>query len=623
MPGLIGYVGSTISNQTNEQSLARMARALEPENRFHTETYEREGFGLGRVTLGLVNGEPQPLWNEDQSMCIFMEGELFDYDDLKQDLLNRGHRFRINNDAEFALHLFEEFGDDFVTRLNGIFSLSIWDEKERRLILANDRLGLHPLYYAHHEGRLTYGSGVRALLADSVLPRRVDPVGIAQFLTFDHLLGDRTLVCEARLLPPASLLAYQDGRLTVRPYWAPRHPLTYELRKEEEWMEELLFVLRRAIGRQAKDDLPAGLLLSGGLDSRVLLAMLREGPYRNKAIQTFTWGIPGCDDARYAKEVAVKLGSSHHFYELKPDWLLGLAEECVRITDGMGNLVNLHARATLDEEAKHAQVLYKGFLGDAMFGFALTHKFWADYDDETRIRVHLQVHDDMNVITFKPWDHATTFTEAFQQQIGDAVLDSYRAGMDESGSTLLADQRIYFDYRQRVPRHTLNGVQAVRSRAVVRLPFMDKDLVEFALTVPPGMRLGRRVMHDAFTRAYPELAKIPIPNTGLPMVDCLRSLRGRAAQWLRWHLHAFGVPGIAASSKRPYKDYSNWFRTVLRDWIEDTLLDDRTLQRGYIRPDLIRNLVAEHMAGSEHTMKLGALMSLELWHRQYIDRPAA
>jgi asparagine synthase (glutamine-hydrolysing) len=360
------------------------------------------------------------------------------------------------------------------------------------------------------------------------------------------------------------------------------------------------------------------MLLSGGLDSRALLALLQDETDLSR-FPTFTWGIPNCDDARFSREVARKLGTEHRFFELKPDWLLHHAAECVRATDGMGNIVNLHARATLDQEAEYAQVLYKGFLGDAMMGFAQRHQHWADYDSETAIQAHLNVHRSQGVVTFGPEDHRDLFTLEMQREIGDAVMDEYRAGMAASCSRQLADQRIYYDYCQRVPRHTLNGVQVVRSRAVVRLPFADNDLVDLMLQVPPGMRFQRRIMRNAFIRDFPDLARIPLPDTGLPMLDCARDIWIRSQRWMRWHLGKTGLMRKNYLGRRPYKDYATWFRTDLRDWVESVLLDSRSLQRGYFQPSFVRNVVQEHMAGKDHSIRLGAFMTVELWHRQFID----
>jgi asparagine synthase (glutamine-hydrolysing) len=305
---------------------------------------------------------------------------------------------------------------------------------------------------------------------------------------------------------------------------------------------------------------------------------------------------------------------------LKSDWLLDMADEAVRITDGMGNLVNLHALATLEAESALAKILYKGFLGDAMMGFGLRHQLWSNYNDQITTAAHLQVHRDQGVITFDPErDHKDLFTEAFQNEIHTAVIDNYISGMKDAETPVLADQRIYFDFYQRVPRMTIKGIEVARHRTMVRLPFADKELVEFSLTIPPGLRYQRRLLKNAVIRAFPKLAQIPITETGLPMMFCGREVLFQANRLIRWHLHHSGLKWISPDLRRPYQDYNNWFRTILRPWIENILLSDRSLQRGYYNPEYIRTLITEHMAGADNTVRIGALMSIELWHRQFID----
>ncbi|HID53940.1 MAG TPA: hypothetical protein EYP41_18120 [Anaerolineae bacterium] len=621
MPGLIGFYGRFHPDDP-PQFLKDMARALEPdETLYQTDLYQQADIGLGRVSLGILNPEAQPLWNADKSIALVMIGELYDTQDLRQDLQRRGYQFRLNNDAELALHLYQEYGDEFALKLNGAFAVAIWDEPSRKLRIVNDRLGLFPLYYAHGRKGLLFASGARALLVDPDLPRCPDRLGMAQFLIFDHMLHDHTLLQDVKLFPQASILTYRDGQMDIRRYWDMRYPEAYQLRREEDLMEEAIHLLRQAVYREAAhDDLPAGLLLSGGMDSRAILALLTENETPlARPLQTFTWGIPGCDDARYARELAKLRGVEHHFYELKPDYLLHTADNAVRLTDGLGNIINLHALATLDQEAERVKVIYKGFLGDAMFGFALRYQHWASYDADTVIQAHFQVHEDQGVINYS-WDEFDQLlTDNFQRGIGDGVMAEYRQGMLDSQATLLANQRLYFDMRQRVPRMTMNGVEVVRSRTAVRLPFADNDLLEFSMSVPPGLLQNRRLIHTAIIHAFPDLAKVPSTLTGLPMLSNFREIVTRSGNLLRWHLHKRGLSKHDGPVRRPYKDYNLWFRTALRGWVEDTLLNDHALQRGYFNPDTVRNLVNEQMNGANHAGRIGALMTLELWHRQFMD----
>lgn len=618
MPGLVGFV-KQMNQERAAELLKHMASALESEDRFQVDLYQNGQVGLGRVSLGLMNPQPQPIWNEDQSLCLVMEGEIYDYQELKRNLLAHGHRFQINNNAEFALHMYEEFGEDFAAKLNGAFIIAIWDLRNKKLVVVNDRLGLFPLYYARVSDGLIFASGVRALLADASLPHDINHVAIAQFLTFDHMLDDRTLLTDVHLFPQASVLAFSDNQLNIQPYWRLKYADKYPLCSEAHYTEQLMHYLHQATNRQAMDNESTGLMLSGGLDSRILLALLAESP-AGKKLHSFTWGIPGCDDARYAKEASKVTGIPYHFFELKPDWLLHKANEAVRITDGLGNIVNLHALAALEAETEYAKVIYKGFMGDAMFGFAVYLPFWADYDEQLQAQAHFQAYLDYDVITFNFSEQKTLFTETFSRQVGSAVMDSLSRGMRAAKSPQMANQRLYFDLTQRVPRMTIHGVEVVRSRAVVRLPFCDNDLIEFIQALPPGMQYKRHLITQAFIQAYPQLAKIPYTETGLPMKACARDVLLRAKQLVQWHLHEKGLGRLAGPTARPYKDYTSWFRTILRDWVNDILLNPAALQRGYFKPDQVRRLVEEHMAGTDHTVKLGAFLAIELWHKQFLSK---
>jgi len=617
MPGLIGAVGSQ-SKEEIGKLLEDMAQSLKHEDWYKIDLHWEDEIGLGRISLGILNPEPQPIWNEDHTFCIVMEGEVYDYEDEKQKLIDRGHRFQVNNDAEFVLHLFEEFGPEAPILLNGAFVAAVWDVKTKRLTIFNDRLGLRPLYYVERNGSLIFASGVRALLANQSLPRRVDPLAIAQFLCFDHVLGHRTLLSDVHLQPPASLLTFRDNRLTIQVYWTLEFPEVYEPRSEEACLDELIYHLRQAVVRQAHDDLPAGVSLSGGIDSRMIMAMLRDLP-RGKLLQTFTYGTPHCDDVRFARELAALANVRHHFFELKPDYLLDMADEAVRLTDGMNNCVHLHSLATLRQQSEHVRVLYMGFMGDAVMGFGINRQLLTYCNKEAQSRVHFRVHTDQNLIVFPPSEQDELLNADFLRQIDGALLDSYRDVLAESSAKLAADQRIHWDLRQRVRRMTINGPELVSSRLVVRTPYCDNDLVDFVSKLPPGLRLHRYLMIRAVAQAFPTLAKVPTDKTLHPLIPCARDLRIRINNQTRSRLLAAGLKWLRLRGHRPYADYNGWMRTSLRPLIEKKLLSNRSLERGYFNPEYVRNLVSQHMAGANHDRKLGGLLTLELWHQQFID----
>ena len=267
------------------------------------ELYHEPGLGLGRVALPFTGNGAQPVWDDAGSLSVIMEGEIYNRSELVGLLPEDERPLPSEGDAGLLLRLFRAHGAAFASAINGAFVAAFWDRPNRRLTLVNDRLGLHPLYWSQVGDRLLFASGVRALLADPSLPRRVDELGMAQFLTFDHMLGNRTQLEDAHLLTPGSVLTWEDGQLHERGYWTPIHPEYYDLKTEAAWMDDLVQHLRQAVRRQDINSRPAGLLLSGGLDSRVILAFMAETRH-DPPVTAFTWGIPGCDDLRSARALA-------------------------------------------------------------------------------------------------------------------------------------------------------------------------------------------------------------------------------------------------------------------------------------------------------------------------------
>lgn len=616
MPGLVGFYYNEPHSE-NGLSLEEMARRLELDARFQRDLYSDETGGLGRVHLRLINPQPQPVWNDDHTVGLVMEGEFYETAALREEIVRRGIQLRDDGDAEIALRLYEANGVDFASGAEGAFTIAVLDRRQNRLVITNDHLGLYPLYYAQTQEGLIFSSGVRALLANPDLPRDVDPAAIVQLLTFDHMLDDHTILSAVKLMPQASVLCWTDGRLALKKYWFPKYAEIFQLRSEDSYVEELRCLMGDALRRQMGGELKKGVLLSGGVDSRVILGYLsRLMPPQE--IETLTFGAPGSDDVRAARETAEAIGTRHHFFELRSDWLLDHADEAVRITDGNANICNLHAYPGAEQEARIAPIIFKGFMGDAMMGYAIRRLFFAEYSDENLAEAHLNTYREQGVLPFDPTIHAEIFAPDFLSAAGDCINGALHDGMLRSGVRHLSGQRLFFDMAQRVPRMTINGVEVVRSHAVVRLPFSDYRLWDFTMKIPPGYLFERYLYNRTFTETFPKLARVPIAHTGLPMVMCMREVQGRNWKFIQMHLRARGLGKLAGPESRPYMDYGAAFRTVLRDWVMDTLLSPSALQSGFFRPETVRKLVAEHMAGAKHTSRLGLLLSVELWRRQFI-----
>jgi asparagine synthase (glutamine-hydrolysing) len=370
--------------------------------------------------------------------------------------------------------------------------------------------------------------------------------------------------------------------------------------------------MRQAVHRCRQGDGPEGVLLSGGMDSRAVLAAM-DGP--RGSVHTFTFGIPGCDDVRLAREVAAKAGTRHHYVPLRPEDLPRMVEEGVRLGDGLNSVVHMHVLAALPEAARQVRVVYTGSLGDSIMGQHLHRSLMGIHPEEVLVRMLFR-------------HYTTAFSEERMVQLLDPTVyrgvqevpfETFRRALQTSRATLSANRREHYSIRQNERRWILEGQRLLRSRLVVRTPFYDTDLVDFMVRVPPGLRMEGYLYRRAFAVAFPDLAKVPLEETGEPLVPCMRGAVIRLRRQLRWWLRAAGLRFVSPPRRRPYADYNGWMRTVLRPWVERILLSDQALGRGFFNPEAVRALVEEHMSGEDHARRLGVLLTFELWCRQFLD----
>lgn len=619
MPGVVGlHVQTALPDGSS--LLSAMSHALEPGEGYKHNLEFRNGTGLGLVHLASTDDDGQPSWNEDRTCWAVMTGELFDTEGIKSGLIAQGHQFRSDSEAEFLLHLYEQEGLRFPEQLNGAFAAAIWDGSNQRLLLATDHLGQHPLYYCQHGDGMYFASGVRALLAVPGIQTKIELEPVVQFLSLGHLLGDRTYLEEVKLLTPGSILVFSQGKPSVKRYWQLVYPQQYTLCDQEEIVPELVSHLRRAVARQVRTQDEPGIFLSGGVDSRLLLGLLSEQVSPSR-IHTFTWGIPGCDDVRYARQVSASIGAQNTFIPLSPEVIQRSCPQAIRATDGFANLVNMHIFAVLPQVARHAQVLYKGFLGDALSGHYVNQMMLTMASDDDLIDYLLRRDVNFYPVVFTPEEIESLLSNPARKQIDPAghLLGMLKTYLAESEARMAADRINHFDILQRQRRLTQNGVELARTLALVRTPYCDRELVEFMTHICPGYRFERYLQKQIIVQYFPHLSTIPVAGSGLPLRDSARKLIRKANEFVRWHLHMHGLLGNPLIKNRPYADYNGWFREELRAFTEQILLDKRTLERGIFDPQAIKRLVDDHMNGGNHDVKIGGLLSLELMQRVLLD----
>ena len=279
------------------------------------------GVALGFRRLAIIDleGGGQPMSNEDQSVWVVFNGEIYNYAELRRRLEGTGHRFRTHSDTETIVHLYEDEGPACFEHLNGMFAIAIWDARQRRLVLGRDRLGKKPLVYRHEPGRLVFASELKSLLQIPGLPRDIDATALDQYLTYQYVPHPRTIFRGIAKLPPAHRAVWEGDRLEIRAYWEPELHVECPL-TEAEASHRLGELLESSVRMRMRSDVPLGAFLSGGVDSSLIAALMQ----RNSAqpIKTFSIGFPVAeyDETRYARQVARHLGTEHHEFEVTAGW---------------------------------------------------------------------------------------------------------------------------------------------------------------------------------------------------------------------------------------------------------------------------------------------------------------
>jgi len=618
MPGLVGIVDK---KKASKVLLENMINSIKHESWYKIDKFLKDRFALARVHLGILNPEPQPIFNEDKSLCIFMDGEIFDYGKDKEELKQKGHKFYVNNDPEFCLHLYEEYGEKFVEKLNGSFVIVIIDINNQKLLIANDRYGLRPLYYAKSNNKLLFASEVKAILQDKTFKKEINDEAIAEFFTFGQLLGNKTFFKGITVLPPASIVAWDRERFSIKQYWEFCYDETDRIYPEEYYVEKLVKLFKQAVERRIRGSHKISVSLSGGMDSRAVVAAIdREHP-----ITTFTFTFPGIDESpEIAKRVSNKKGTIHKQFEIKQDYLVDYAEKAVYLTDGMLNLVHFHEISILDEIRKCSDIVFNGWgCENTIKGQFLNKKILLSKDD-----------NELGKILFKKFmivserDRNLLFSQNYYNKIKYLAFKSLQKELGKSKNKHPANRSDYFVFQNRERRsiHIANSVYQ-RSKFECEEPFTDNDFVDFSLKIPPELRCDRRIYFKFLKKLSPELSKIPVSPAGVhinvpSIIYKIYSLKKAGMRKFRDIIRIKTRGLIKIPFKDDYPDYGEWIRSNerLKKWVERILLDERTLNRKYFNRNFIIKMVNDHMSyRKDYTQLIFILLTFELWHRMFME----
>lgn len=629
MCGICGKIHHDPEHPADPALIRRMCRTLAHRGPDDEGVLVRGRIGLGHRRLSILDLSPagaQPMANEDGSLQIVLNGEVYNYRELREGLEARGHRFRSHTDTETVIHLYEDEGTDCLHKLRGMFAFALWDGRSRTLFLARDRLGKKPLVYSMTAEGLVFASELRALLCDPAVAQDIDPIALHHYLTYQYVPCPRTIFSAVKKLPPGHYAVYRDGRLMMHRYWNLSYSRKLSYASPQEYREHFLAVFREAVRIRLRSDVPLGAFLSGGIDSSIVVAVMSG--MMDRPVKTFSIGFEEkeYDELPYARIIADRFDTDHHEFVVKPD-----------IQDVLPKLVLQYGEPFADSSAvptyyvarmtrQHVTVALNGDGGDESFaGYprypeTVAAARWQQRASRTGMPIVRRLLDALprsdnplslperlkrfagllcsdvphwymrTISHFEDSAKQRLYSRAFAEQVGHIAASDYIAALYAAadGNAVL-DRLLHVDVLSYLPEDLLVKVDiaSMAHGLEARSPFLDHEVMEFAAALPPEFKLKGRQTKYFLKTAFADLIPREILN---------RPKMG------------FGVP------------IDRWLRDELYPMTSDLLLDTTAEGRGYFEQSAVRHLLDEHRSGRvNHCYRIWNLLWLELWHRIFID----
>ncbi|HEY8952000.1 MAG TPA: asparagine synthase (glutamine-hydrolyzing), partial [Candidatus Dormibacteraeota bacterium] len=615
--------------------VGRMCSALAHRGPDDEGSVHLDGVTLGMRRLSIIDleGGHQPIHNEDSRIWVVQNGEIYNHLALREELEAAGHVFASRSDTEVLVHAYEEWGADFVSRLNGMFAFALLDRTRGVVLLARDRTGIKPLHYAIDGSRLVFASELKALLCDPALRRGVDPVALDQYLALEFVPSPRSMVLGVSKLPPAHTLTWTvaDGTSVLRRYWAPslaEGAGSRRARSLDSQCEELRDVLLESVRKELISDVPLGVFLSGGIDSSAVAAMMTQ---LGSEVKSFSVGFAdrSFDESGYARRVARHLETDHHELVLEPGMLLGLIPKLPELLDEpLGDASIIPTYLLSEFTRRHVKVALGGDGGDELFAGYPTlqaHRLAGYYG---RVPGVLRRGVVEPVVRRLPVSRGNlSFDFRAKRFVGGAAYPVEERHQRWMGSFAGEERAALLspDVREAVARSVLlAGVDASGDGAArARDPLNQVLLMDMAgyLENDILVKLDRASMMASLEGRVPLLNNDFVDYAlGLPLDMKLRGLRSK-------FLFKRALRGLLPDAilRRPKKGFgipvAEWFRGPLREQMLSVLSPERMARKGFFEPAAVGTLVREHLGGRRDNRKqLWTLFAFELWHDGYQAR---
>src|SRR5215467_5945650 len=625
MCGIAGIVSSDRQERVEEALVHQMCEAIVhrgPDDE-GLLAYQNVGLGMRRLSIIDLSGGHQPIFNEDRSAWIVFNGEIYNFPELRPELEARGHHFSTHTDTETIVHLYEDLGADCVQKLRGMFAFALWDERRQSLLIARDRLGKKPLHYALHNGKLYFASEIKSILTVAPELAEVNRAALMQYMFLGYVPDPATAFLKIHKLSPGHLLEFQRGEIRVRKYWDLPQYSTYQPKSEEELLEEMEARLAEATRIRLISDVPLGALLSGGTDSSTVVALMARAS--SKPVKTFAIGFRQADfdESQYARLVAQKFSTEHHELVLEPDVVASLEKLTSSLEEPFSDPSILPTYYVSCLARQHVTVALSGDGGDELFaGYTrygiqqrrqasamLPQSVWRFYRERLfpllpRNMRGRQFSYNMSLPWRERYADEVCLIPVFERDM-PLLSPEFRATIADSGDPqdiLLRlfdaapasdpiSQMLYVDTKTYLVEDILTKVdrKSMLTSLEVRVPILDHLFVEWVTSLGPEWKMRDGQQKYVFCK----LAE----RVGVPRDVLYRPKRG------------FALPLV------------HWTRNEMKELIQSVLLDERTLQRGYLDPNGVRHLVDEHMSGKRnHSGRVWRLLLFELWHRNFLER---
>jgi asparagine synthase (glutamine-hydrolysing) len=632
MCGICGIAAPSSSEPISAALLQAMCRTIvhrgpDDEGIF---TGGRVGLGARRLSIIDLAGGHQPLSNEDGSIWISYNGEVYNFPEISRELIARGHRFATRTDTETIVHAYEEWGDDFVHRLRGMFAFALWDGKKGRLLLVRDRLGIKPIYYTLLDDRsLVFGSELKSLLVHPRVRREVDPRALDLFLTLEYIPAPLSIFRGIAKLPAGHRLAYQDGRIEVKRYWDIETAAEAEGAPKKEGLPEIMdrlySLLRESVKLRLVSDVPLGAFLSGGIDSSTIVGLMRE--LGASPLKTFSIGFEEAsyNELPYARRIAERFSTEHEEFTIEPK-ALDLTEKLIRHLDEPFGDFSIFPTFLVSQMSRpHVKVILSGDGGDEVFGGYEHYQAqkiascapvrWAGSLSSPLIRRLPPAARKKGA-----WNKLQRFLQGFEHEAGNRHLRwmMFLSRKDRS--------RLYSPGFQ----DRLGRIEEVRRLPPFRgvfekMPEFDSTTAELYLDLKTYLADDIMVKVDRMSMAASLEAREPLLDHKLVEyvfgLDGRLKLHGLTTKWIFKKTMERLLP--RESIFRPKEGFSIpiklWLRRELRELMLEHLSEKRIKEAGYFNPAPVQQMIDAHLAGRRNfSHQLWALLVFEIWKENYL-----